>query len=330
MEQYIGVDLHKQFFQACSITSTGARAWEMRFPRTEGGLALFCARCGPQTAVAVEACGPTWAFVDADYPDRDDGVCGRSAQDAVESRLRGENRRAGRAPLGGCAAARQRGERVCAAAGDSRATRGVPRPASGNPVADAAGADDSGAAAPQRGTRTFRSGGCSVPPGLAWLEEVQLPPDAAASLARLRHVLTAIHAEAAAAEAVVATRAQANPIARALDTMVGIGRVLALTLRAEVGDGLRFPRGAALASYAGLVPRVDASADRYWSGWITREGPPWLRWALVEVAMHAMRHQDPVGRWARQLAIRKGAYKARVALARRLCDEIVQVWRQAV
>jgi len=180
----------------------------------------------------------------------------------------------------------------------------------------------------------LRSGGPDVPvrrvfspAGLAWLEAVQLPPEAAASLARLRHVLTAIQAEAAAAEAVVAARAQADPIARALDAMVGIGPVLALTLRAEVGDGWRFPRGAALASYAGLVPRVDASADRYWSGRITREGSPWLRWALVEVAMHAMRRQDPVGRWARQLAIRKGAYKARVALARRLCDEIVQAWR---
>jgi transposase len=68
MEQYIGVDLHKQFFQACSITGTGERIWEQRFSRTEEGLAVFGARCGPQTAIAVEACGPTWAFVDAVAP----------------------------------------------------------------------------------------------------------------------------------------------------------------------------------------------------------------------------------------------------------------------
>ena len=68
MEQYIGVDLHKQFFQACAIRSTGERVWEMRFPRTEGGVALFTARSGPHTAIAVEACGPTWAFVDAIAP----------------------------------------------------------------------------------------------------------------------------------------------------------------------------------------------------------------------------------------------------------------------
>jgi transposase len=108
--------------------------------------------------------------------------------------------------------------------------------------------------------------------------------------------------------------------------MVGIGPVLALTIRAEVGDITRFARGADLASYAGLVPRVDASANRYWSGRITREGSPWLRWALIEAAMHAIRRPDHIGRWARQLAMRKGQCKARVALARRLCDEIVHVW----
>src|SRR5437762_10614299 len=65
MEQYIGVDLHKQFFQACAMNPSGDRVWEMRFPRTAGGLTLFRGRCGGETAIAVEACGPTWAFVDA-------------------------------------------------------------------------------------------------------------------------------------------------------------------------------------------------------------------------------------------------------------------------
>jgi transposase len=328
MEQYIGVDLHKQFFQACSITSTGARAWEMRFPRTEGGLALFCARCGPQTAVAVEACGPTWAFVDAIAP-TGTTVC---VVDPRKTRLK-----AGFAAKTDRLDARRLAD---ALRRDSVVSVYVPPPAIRELREVCRGRHQvirlRTRLAQMIRALLLRSGGPDVPVrrvfsprGLAWLEEVQLPPDAAASLTRLRHVLTAIHAEAAAAESVVAARAAADPIARALDTMVGIGPVLALTLRAEIGDGLRFPRGAALASYAGLVPRVDASADRYWSGRITREGSPWLRWALVEVAMHAIRRQDPVGRWARQLAIRKGGYKARVALARRLCDDIVQVWRQA-
>ena len=112
----------------------------------------------------------------------------------------------------------------------------------------------------------------------------------------------------------------------ALDPLVGIGPVLALTIRAEVGDISRFRRGAELASYAGLVPRVERSADHGWSGRITRAGSPWLRWALVEAAMHAIRRTDRVGRWARRLTVRKGTFKARVALARVLCDDIVARW----
>ena len=164
------------------------------------------------------------------------------------------------------------------------------------------------------------------PRGPAWLKTVVLPADAAAALTRWRQVLIAIQTEATAAEAIVAVRAQTDPIARVLDTLVGVGPVLALTIRAEVGDVTRFRRGAHLASYAGLVPRVDASADRYWTGRITRKGSPWLRWALVEASMHAIRRSDAVGRWARQLAVRKGGFKARIALARRLCDDIVAMW----
>ena len=102
--------------------------------------------------------------------------------------------------------------------------------------------------------------------------------------------------------------------------------MLALTIRAEIGDIARFPRGAALACYAGVVPRVDSSADRVYRGRITRDGSPWLPWALVEMARHVITRPDAVGRWARRLAVRKGIHKARVALARVLCDQVVATW----
>ena len=37
-QEYIGVDLHKRFFQACAISVTGDRLWEQRFPRTADGI----------------------------------------------------------------------------------------------------------------------------------------------------------------------------------------------------------------------------------------------------------------------------------------------------
>lgn len=325
--EYIGVDLHKAFFQACAVTPTGARVWEGRFPRTDGGLTLFTARCTGATHIAVEATAPTWSFVDAVMP-TGATVC---VVDPRKTRLK-----AGFAAKTDRLDARRLAD---ALRRDSVVSIYVPPPA----VRELREVCRGRHQVVRLRTRVsqmirallLRSGVADVPVrrvfsarGLAWLQQVTLPPDAAASLQRLRHVLEAVQAEAAAAEALLTARAQADPIARALDPLVGIGPVLALTIRAEVGDVTRFRRGAELASYAGLVPRVEASADRYRTGRITKEGSPWLRWALVEAAMHAIKRPDAVGRWARQLAVRKGGYKARVALARRLCDDIVAVWPQ--
>ena len=98
-------------------------------------------------------------------------------------------------------------------------------------------------------------------------------------------------------------------------------------VRAEIGTIDRFASGPTLASYAGIVARVEASAGTRRYGGITRQGSPWVRWALVEVALRAMKRPDARGRWARRLAIHKGIKKARVALARRMCDEIVHTWQ---
>ena len=63
-QEYIGIDLHKAFFPACALSPTGERRWEARLARTAEGFAQFLPRLGPMTQLAVEASGPTWAFVD--------------------------------------------------------------------------------------------------------------------------------------------------------------------------------------------------------------------------------------------------------------------------
>jgi transposase len=325
--QYIGVDLHKQFFQVCAINATGERLWETRFPRTEGGLTLFRARCTPEHAMAIEATGPTWAFVDA-VQSTGATVC---VVDPRKTRLK-----AGYAAKTDRLDARRLAD---ALRRESVVSIYVPPPAIRELREVCRGRHQvvrlRTRLAQMIRALLLRSGAADVPvrrvfsaAGLAWLETVSLPPEAAASLTRLRQVLMAIQTEAVVAEATVSARAQADPIAIALDQVVGIGPILGLTIRAEIGDIARFGRGAELASYAGLVPRVDRSAGHVYHGRITREGSPWLRWALIEAALHAHRRDDGVGRWYRQLALRKGIMKARVAFARRLCDDIVTVWRR--
>jgi transposase len=70
-------------------------------------------------------------------------------------------------------------------------------------------------------------------------------------------------------------------------TVPGIGWVLAYTIAAEIGDIARFPSPRKLAGYTGLCPRVYQSGERNLRGPLAKQGPPYLRWALVEAATHA-------------------------------------------
>lgn len=324
--EYIGIDLHKAFFQACAVAPSGERLWEGRFARTSEGIARFVARgVGASEAIAVEACGPTWAFVDAIVP-TGARVC---VVDPRKTKLK-----AGFAAKTDRLDARRLAD---ALRRESVVSIYIPPPAI-RELREVCRGRHQVVRLRTRLAQMIRAlllrhdagepPGCRLyaPRALAWLAQVPLPAAAECQLRRLERLYRAVHTDAAAADLEVARRAAADPIAVALDRLTGIGPVLALTLRAEVGDITRFARGAALASYAGLVPRVDQSAGRVFHGRITRQGSPWLRWALVEAARHAIRRRDPTGRWARRLAIRKGLKKARVALARVLCDDVVARW----
>jgi transposase len=72
-----------------------------------------------------------------------------------------------------------------------------------------------------------------------------------------------------------------------LCTVPGISWLLAYTIAAELGDINRFASPRKLAGYSGLCPRVYQSGERDLRGPLTKQGPRYLRWALVEAATHA-------------------------------------------
>lgn len=323
VEHYIGVDLHQAFFQACAVTPTGARVWEDRFPRTPEGIATFLARCDRQTALAIEASTPTWHFADA----LGDRVGELRIVDPVKTKLKaGYAAKTDRLDARRLADALRRDSVVGIYYPPLaiRELRELCRFRHAVVQTRTAVINRLRAVLLRQGLVDRRR--LARTPSDAWLETLTLPPQAAESVAGLRRLLTAVRAEAAHAERAVRATAAADPIACTLQQIPGIGPVLALMMRAEVGDIRRFPTSAHLASYAGLVPSVDNSARRVRYGRITRRGSPWLRWALVEAAMHGTRRTDRIGRWGRGLVVRKGALKARVALARRLCDDVFRHW----
>ncbi len=321
--EYIGIDLHKRFFQSCALDQDGTRQWEERWPTTEAGIAALLQHCGPQTRLAVEASSPTWAFVDR-------VVTRVGAVHVVDTRK--TRIKAGYAAKSDRLDARRLAD---ALRRDSVVGIYYPPPA----IRDLrelcryrCHLARMQASLKQRIHAWLLRQGVAAPRylftqrGRAWLDHVVLDGWAGSGLTGLRELLTDVRSKLVRVLHIVRTVAANDPIARALDARPGFGPVLSLTVRAEVGTIFRFPAGPHLASYAGLVPRTEGSGNRRWTGHITKAGSPWLRWTLIEAAIHQLRRQDDFGRWARRLSVRIGGLKARVAIARALCDEVFQLW----
>lgn len=327
-DQYIGVDLHKVFLQACAVTPTGDRRWEARFPRSPEGIAGLLARCTTATAVAVEATTPTWHFVDQ-IRDHVGQVC---VVDTRKTKLK-----AGYAAKTDRLDARRLAD---ALRRESVVSIYVPPPA----LRELRELCRHRLTLVQLRTRVLQRmralllrQGLADPPtkrlrsrvGQTWLNQLSLPRQAQRALSTMRQIERDLSMQLGVVETDMAREARTDPIVQRLQTVFGIGPVLGLMLRAEIGDVSRFPTPAHLASYAGLVPQVDSSASRTHYGRITKDGSPWLRWALVEVGVQTLRRRDPLGRWGRKLAVRKGAMKAHVALGREMCREIMNTWQGA-
>jgi transposase len=124
--------------------------------------------------------------------------------------------------------------------------------------------------------------------------------------------------------ATLETRLRALAIPHAADfarlqTVPGVGPIVALTTIAIFSDVQRFPSAKHAASYAGLVPSTYQSGDRDAHGHITRRGSAELRAMLCEAAHHACRPQHPLHPYFARLCVLRGHKMAVVALAHRLC-----------
>lgn len=70
-----------------------------------------------------------------------------------------------------------------------------------------------------------------------------------------------------------------------LQSIPGFGPLTAQAYLAALGDWSRFPNPEHAASYLGLVPSIRASGSKERRGHITKEGPSYVRWLLVQAAL---------------------------------------------
>lgn len=122
------------------------------------------------------------------------------------------------------------------------------------------------------------------------------------------------------------------PEVEALTDLRGMGLFSALLIVAEIGEPWRFPNRRTVGAYAGLTSRVNQSGGSQYYGHITRQGSPWIRWILVQVAMKVITEDPQLKNFYTRIRKRSSAMIARVATARKLagiCWLRLMRWHEA-
>ena len=163
--------------------------------------------------------------------------------------------------------------------------------------------------------------------GMAFLHSLSLPENYTIALEGYLSVLETVRHEIRSVSKKVQQLAEDDQDSMLLMTIPGVGYYSALLIKSEIGDVKRFPSAKQLCSYAGLVPSTHASGNVCYHGHITKQGSKWLRWILIEAAIHAVKRTGPLRRFYFKVERKKGGKVAKVATARKLLEWIYHMMR---
>lgn len=150
--------------------------------------------------------------------------------------------------------------------------------------------------------------------------DMSLPELARELFAEMGEAFADLERRVAKADARLLAWQRANPAARRLAAIPGVGPVTAAMLAMKTPDPAAFKSGRDFAAWLGLTPKDHSTAGRVRLGGITRAGDETLRSLLVVGATSVIRHVR-VGKsshrsaWLEALLARKPAKLAAIALA---------------
>jgi transposase len=155
--------------------------------------------------------------------------------------------------------------------------------------------------------------------------DLSLPP----CVERQLQAIEGLSEQITAADREIRALAESSEICVLLMTTPGVGPQTAVRYTAALDGWDRFADAHQVASYLGLAPGENSSSTRKQITSITKAGPASVRWLLIEAAWTALRTapQDPMCRWAKRIAERRGAKIAVTALARKLAGILYGIWR---
>ncbi len=145
-----------------------------------------------------------------------------------------------------------------------------------------------------------------------------LDPSVRAQIDVMLTLIVALDQQLKAVETELRRFARSDARCQALETIFGVGPIFACHLLAEIGDARRFKRSRQVVRASGLDPAVIESADSKRRGRLSKQGSPYLRWALVEAATHSSRSTSPDHDLYMSTAQRCGRGRARLTVARKI------------
>lgn len=163
--------------------------------------------------------------------------------------------------------------------------------------------------------------------GRRWLDGLQLDPHVRGLVDAHLALIDAVVAQMTEVERELRRLARSDRRLVALQTIFGVGAIVACHLLAEIGDARRFRRADQVVRVAGLDPVVLDSAELKRRGKLSKQGSPHLRWALIQAAQHAAIHpaSSPDGDHYLALRDRIGSQRAAVSTARRIAKRAYHV-----
>jgi len=154
--------------------------------------------------------------------------------------------------------------------------------------------------------------------GRRWVTALELDPAVRSQVDVMLTLIVALDEQLKVVETELRRFARSDKRCQALETIFGVGPILACHLLAEIGDARRFTRSRQVVRASGLDPAVIESADNRRRGRLAKQGSRHLRWALVEAANHSSRANSPDHELYTSTARRCGRGRARLTVARKI------------
>jgi len=319
MKRYFGTDVHDTFLQVYVVNEDGEVEGESRVEREPDALLEWAQGLTRQDSVLMEASGSVWVLYDLLVQYAGNVVVGdpKKMKVIAETAFKTDRRDAKWMAIllrAGLVA------QVMVPCERERYLRGV--------VGQRVGRVQSATESKNR-IRSYLKGWGHQPPkglfteaGARWMDELTLTPDQRWMLTRERAQLAFLEGETEAFDQKLCEEAVMDEAALRLMMVAGINGVNAMTIMAQIGSIGRFGGPKHLSAYAGLAPRVSQSGGHRVYGRLA-PGRKLLRWALIEAANTAVKHDAKLGAFYEKLKAKKCHAKAIAAAARKLA---VIIW----